>query len=256
MKLCRVTHATFAKPRYGFIEGSTFHPLDEEAWFDTLAAEHSAFSVPLQEVRLLAPVAPSKIVCVGRNYREHAEELGNKMPDEPLLFLKAPSAIIADGETIELPEESKQVEHEGELAVVIGRKARRISAADDPLSFVLGYTCVNDVTARDLQRKDVQFTRGKSFDTFCPTGPLIVTDLNPLDLEVTTRLNGEVKQLARTSNMAFSVPFLIRYISNIMTLQPGDLIATGTPAGVSPMKRGDVVEVEVEGIGVLRNNVN
>ncbi|MGH9962625.1 MAG: fumarylacetoacetate hydrolase family protein, partial [Pyrinomonadaceae bacterium] len=142
MKLCRVTHATFAKPRYGFIEGSTFHPLDEEAWFDTLAAEHSAFSVPLQEVRLLAPVAPSKIVCVGRNYREHAEELGNKMPDEPLLFLKAPSAIIADGETIELPEESKQVEHEGELAVVIGRKARRISAADDPLSFVLGYTCV------------------------------------------------------------------------------------------------------------------
>jgi 2-keto-4-pentenoate hydratase/2-oxohepta-3-ene-1,7-dioic acid hydratase in catechol pathway len=256
MKLCRVTHATFAKPRYGFIEGSTFQPLDEEAWFDTPAAEHSAPSLPLEEVRLLAPVAPSKIVCVGRNYREHAEELGNQMPDEPLLFLKAPSSIIADGDTIELPKESKQVEHEGELGVIIGRKARRISADDDPLSFVLGYTCINDVTARDLQRKDVQFTRGKSFDTFCPTGPLIVTDLNPLDLEVTTRLNGEVKQLARTSNMAFSVPFLIRYISNIMTLQPGDLIATGTPAGVSPMKRGDVVEVEVEGVGVLRNNVN
>lgn len=256
MKLCRVSHTTFAKPRCGFIEGNAFHPLDEEAWFDNLATEHSPPSLPLEEVRLLAPVGPSKIVCVGRNYREHAEELGNKMPDEPLLFLKAPSSIIADGDTIELPKESKQVEHEGELGVVIMRKARRISAEDDPLSFVLGYTCINDVTARDLQRKDVQFTRAKSFDTFCPTGPLIVTDLNPLDLEVTTRLNGEVRQRARTSNMAFSVPFLIRYISNIMTLQPGDLIATGTPAGVSPMRRGDVVEVEVEGVGVLKNNVN
>lgn len=256
MKLCRVTHATFAKPRCGLIEGSAFHPLSEGAWFDSLAAQQSGPSIPIEEVSLLAPVTPSKIVCVGRNYREHAEELGNKMPDEPLLFLKAPSSIIADGETIELPKESKQVEHEGELGVVIGRKARRISAEDDPLSFVLGYTCVNDVTARDLQRKDVQFTRGKSFDTFCPTGPVIVTDVNPLDLEVTTRLNGEVKQRARTSSMAFTVPFLIRYISNIMTLQPGDLIATGTPAGVSPMKRDDVVEVEVEGVGVLRNNVN
>lgn len=256
MKLCRVSHATFAKPRYGFIEGSAFHPLNEGDWLDNLAAEQNGTLVPLEEVVLLAPVTPSKIVCVGRNYREHAEELGNKMPDEPLLFLKATSAIIAHGETIELPKESKQVEHEGELGVVIGRKARRLSPDEDPLSFVLGYTCVNDVTARDLQRKDVQFTRAKSFDTFCPTGPMIVTDVNPLDLEVTTRLNGEVKQRGRTSSMAFPVPFLIRYIADIMTLHPGDLIATGTPAGVSPMKQGDVVEVEVEGIGVLRNDVN
>lgn len=209
----------------------------------------------LRSVRLLAPVVPSKIVCVGRNYLEHAAELGNSLPAEPLLFLKAPSAIIADGEAITLPPESQQVEHEGELGVVLGRKARNIGVDDDPLSYVLGYTCVNDVTARDLQRKDVQFTRGKSFDTFCPVGPFMVTDLNPLDVAVTTRLNGEIKQHARTAAMAFSVPFLISYISGIMTLEPGDLIATGTPAGVSKMKDGDTVEVEVEGIGVLRNPV-
>ena len=206
-------------------------------------------------MRLIAPVRPSKIVCIGRNYREHAAELGNKMPDYPLLFLKAPSALISNDDVIELPKESARVEHEGELGVVIGRKARRISADEDPLSYVLGYTCLNDVTARDLQRQDVQFTRAKSFDTFCPVGPFIVTDMNPLDIEVVTRLNGELKQQGRTSSMAFSVPFLITYIANIMTLLPGDLIATGTPAGVSPMKHGDIVEVEVEGIGVLRNQV-
>ncbi len=205
---------------------------------------------------MLAPVTPSKIVCVGRNYREHAAELGNKMPEEPLLFLKAPSAVIGDGATIELPRESERVEHEGELGVVISQPARHISADEDPLSYVLGYTCVNDVTARDLQRKDVQFTRAKSFDTFCPVGPLIVSDIDPLDAQVTTRLNGDIKQRARTSTMAFSVPFLIRYIAEIMTLNPGDLIATGTPAGVSPMKHGDVVEIEIDGIGVLRNSVN
>ncbi|MFN2517392.1 MAG: fumarylacetoacetate hydrolase family protein, partial [Pyrinomonadaceae bacterium] len=179
----------------------------------------------------------------------------NKMPDEPLLFLKAPSAVIANGDCIELPRESKQVEHEGELGVVIGRRARNINSSEDPLSYVLGYTCVNDVTARDLQRKDVQFTRAKSFDTFCPVGPFIVNGLDPGDLAVTTRVNGTVKQNGRTSAMAFSVPFLIRYIAGIMTLNPGDLIATGTPAGVSPMKDGDVVEVEIEQIGVLRNTI-
>ena len=147
------------------------------------------------------------------------------------------------------------MEHEGELGVVIGRLARKVSDDEDPLSYVLGYTCVNDVTARDLQRKDVQFTRAKSFDTFCPVGPFIVDGLDPLNLAVTTRLNGTVKQNGRTADMAFSVPFLIRYISNIMTLYPGDLIATGTPAGVSPMKDGDVVEVEIERIGILRNPV-
>lgn len=207
-------------------------------------------------MKLLEPIRPSKIVCVGRNYREHAAELGNKMPDEPLLFLKAPSAIISSGEEIVLPGASQQVEHEGELGVVIGRIARNIASDEDPLSYVLGYTCVNDVTARDLQRKDVQFTRAKSFDTFCPVGPWIETDIDPGNVTVETRLNGELKQKGNTADMAFSVSFLIRYISEIMTLYPGDLIATGTPAGVSRMKAGDTVEVEVSGIGKLVNRVS
>ena len=255
MKLCRVAHSSFQQPRYASIEGEDVYPLNEGEWFDQSTFSSSDHSIPLAEVELLAPVSPSKVVCVGRNYREHAAELGNKMPEEPLLFLKAPSSIIGNGDTIELPPESKRVEHEGELGVVIGRRARHISAEEDPLSYVLGYTCVNDVTARDLQRQDVQFTRAKSFDTFCPVGPFIVTEVNPLDLQVSTRLNGDLKQQGRTANMAFPVPFLIRYIANIMTLLPGDLIATGTPAGVSPMTAGDVVEVEVEGVGVLRNEV-
>ena len=207
-------------------------------------------------MKLLEPIRPSKIVCVGRNYREHAAELGNKMPDEPLLFLKAPSAIIYSGEEIVLPRASQQVEHEGELGVVIGRVARNIASDEDPLSYVLGYTCVNDVTARDLQRKDVQFTRGKSFDTFCPVGPWIETDIDPGNVTVETRLNGELKQKGNTADMAFPVAFLIRYISEIMTLYPGDLIATGTPAGDSRMKPGDTVEVEVSGIGKLVNRVS
>jgi 2-keto-4-pentenoate hydratase/2-oxohepta-3-ene-1,7-dioic acid hydratase in catechol pathway len=206
-------------------------------------------------MKLHEPIAPSKIVCVGRNYREHAAELGNKMPDEPLLFLKAPSAIIFSGDEIVLPKQSQQVEHEGELGVVIGRVARNIASEEDPLRYVLGYTCVNDVTARDLQRKDVQFTRGKSFDTFCPVGPWIETDIDPQNVTVETRINGEVKQKGNTADMAFPVSFLIRYISEIMTLYPGDLIATGTPAGVSRMKAGDTVEVEVSGIGILQNRV-
>lgn len=255
MKFCRVIHPTLGQPRYALIEGGEVYPANEGEWFDGFTSPRSR-SIPLAEVRMLAPVTPSKIVCVGRNYREHAAELGNKMPEEPLLFLKAPSAVIGDGATIELPRESERVEHEGELGVVIRKQARKISADEDPLSYVLGYTCLNDVTARDLQRKDVQFTRAKSFDTFCPVGPVITRDIDPLDAEVTTRLNGEIKQRARTSTMAFSVPFLIRYIAEIMTLYPGDLIATGTPAGVSAMKHGDVVEIAIEGIGVLRNIVN
>src|SRR5829696_10322670 len=207
-------------------------------------------------MKLLQPVVPSKIVCVGRNYREHAAELGNKMPDEPLLFLKPPSAVISSGDEIVLPAASQQVEHEGELGVVIGRVARNIPRYEDPLSYVLGFTCVNDVTARDLQRRDVQFTRGKSFDTFCPVGPYLVTGLDPSDLLLETRVNGEVRQSGRTSAMAFPVPHLIRYISHAMTLEPGDLIATGTPAGVGPLRDGDTVEVEVEGVGILRNPVH
>lgn len=254
MKLCRFKHQTLPEPHYGIIEDDSVRPLIDADAFGTRPRAHSD-RIPLSEVTLLAPVTPSKIVCVGRNYVEHAAELGNPMPSEPLLFLKAPSAVIASGETIRLPAQSLQVEHEGELGVVIGRLASNLSADQDPLSYVLGYTCVNDVTARDLQRKDVQFTRAKSFDTFCPVGPFIATDVNPADVAVTTRVNGQVKQSGRTSAMAFSVAYLLRYISGVMTLLPGDLIATGTPAGVSRLSDGDVVEVEVEGVGVLRNPV-
>lgn len=255
MRICRFTTSQQSSPRFGVIEGDEVLPLAEGETLESFPSPRTGDSIPLSDVTLLAPVAPSKIVCVGRNYKEHAAELGNKMPDEPLLFLKAPSSVIANGAAIELPPASAQVEHEGELGVVIGRRARKLAETDEPLRYVLGYTCVNDVTARDLQRKDVQFTRGKSFDTFCPVGPFIVSDLDPLNLSVETRVNGTVKQHGRTSDMAFSVPFLIRYIANVMTLEPGDLIATGTPAGVSRMNDGDVVEVEVEGIGVLRNPV-
>lgn len=254
MKLCRFISQDVYAPHYGIVEGDFIRPLiDADAFGSRPRAR--ADKIPLADARLLAPVTPSKIVCVGRNYREHAAELGNKMPDEPLLFLKAPSAVIASGEDILLPPESAQVEHEGELGVVIGRHARRLRADEDPLAFVLGYVCLNDVTARDLQRKDVQFTRAKSFDTFCPVGPFIATDINPADVAVTTRVNGAVKQHARTSAMAFSVADILRYISHAMTLNPGDLIATGTPAGVSKLAAGDVVEVEVEGVGVLSNQV-
>jgi 2-keto-4-pentenoate hydratase/2-oxohepta-3-ene-1,7-dioic acid hydratase in catechol pathway len=254
MKLCRFTHQALFEPRPGIIEGDFVRPLIDGDFFSS-QLQPASDKIPLSDIKLLVPVTPSKIVCVGRNYKDHAAELGNPMPSEPLLFLKAPSAIIGSGETIRLPEDSLQVEHEGELGVVIGRTASRLGADDDPFKYVLGYTCVNDVTARDLQRKDVQFTRAKSFDTFCPVGPFIVTEINPMDLLVTTRVNTIIKQQARTSAMAFSVPFLLRYISRAMTLNPGDLIATGTPAGVSSLNHGDLVEVEVEGIGVLQNSV-
>lgn len=255
MRLCRFTHPNFAGPRAGLLEDNSVLPLEVDDVAAALNDRQTQAPLALEEVRILAPVQPSKIVCVGRNYLEHAAELGNKLPDEPLLFLKAPTALTGPDEDIVLPPQSQQVEHEGELGVVIGRACRRLSESTDPLAYVLGYTCVNDVTARDLQRKDVQFTRAKSFDTFCPVGPFIETELNPLDLLVSTRVNGQTKQSARTSVMAFSVPFLIRYISHAMTLLPGDVIATGTPAGVSRMQPGDVVEVEVENIGILRNTV-
>ncbi len=202
-----------------------------------------------------ADFAPSKIVCIGRNYSDHAAELGNEVPKEPLLFLKAPSALIRSGENIVLPPQSAQVEHEAELAIIIGRKCKDLTDSDDPFEYVLGYTCLNDVTARDLQRTDGQFSRAKSFDTFCPIGPFIETDLNVMDIRVTARVNGALKQDGRTSQMVFPVDFLIRYISNMMTLNPGDIIATGTPSGVSPMRPGDTCEIEIEGIGILTNPV-
>ncbi|HKP70560.1 MAG TPA: fumarylacetoacetate hydrolase family protein, partial [Pyrinomonadaceae bacterium] len=192
----------------------------------------------LEDVTPLPPVDPIKIVCVGRNYAEHAKELGNEVPTAPLLFLKAPSAVIASGDSIVIPPQSSQVEHEGELAVVIGMDCKNIGDDEDPFEYVLGYTCLNDVTARDVQRADVQFTRGKSFDTFCPIGPYIETELDVSDIRVTTKVNGIVKQDGRTSHMVFPVDFLIRYISRQMTLNAGDVIATGTPSGVSKMVSG------------------
>jgi 2-keto-4-pentenoate hydratase/2-oxohepta-3-ene-1,7-dioic acid hydratase in catechol pathway len=206
-------------------------------------------------MKVETPINPSKIVCVGRNYSEHAKELGNEVPTAPLLFLKAPSALIGHGEAIVIPGQSQQVEHEGELAVVIGRDAKNIRDDESPFQYVLGYTCLNDVTARDVQRADVQFTRGKSFDTFCPVGPHIESELDVSDIRVTTKVNGIIKQDGRTSQMVFPVDFLIRYISRQMTLRVGDIIATGTPSGVSKLNPGDVCEVTVEGIGTLSNNV-
>lgn len=207
------------------------------------------------KIEIVSDFKPSKIVCVGRNYAEHAAELGNAVPMEPLLFLKATSALIRNGETIVIPEVSSQVEYEGELAVVISKTCKNLADNANPLDHVLGYACLNDVTARDIQRKDVQFTRGKSFDTFCPIGPHIETDLDVSDIRVVTRVNGVIKQDGHTSQMVFPVDFLIRYISNMMTLYAGDVIATGTPSGVSKMESGDVCEVEIDGIGILRNTV-
>jgi 2-keto-4-pentenoate hydratase/2-oxohepta-3-ene-1,7-dioic acid hydratase in catechol pathway len=212
-------------------------------------------SYPLTDIKLVSPVNPPKIVCVGRNYAEHAAELGNEVPTEPLLFLKAPSAVINNGDTIVLPKYSKQVEHEGELAIVIGRRCRSLFDDEDPMDHVLGYTCLNDVTARDLQKKDGQFTRAKSFDTFCPVGPFIETNLDLKNSGVTTRVNGTVRQSAKFSQMVFPVDYLIRYISNMMTLMPGDVIATGTPSGVGKLENGDVCEIEIDGIGILKNRV-
>jgi 2-keto-4-pentenoate hydratase/2-oxohepta-3-ene-1,7-dioic acid hydratase in catechol pathway len=207
------------------------------------------------QIKITSDFAPSKIVCVGRNYAEHAAELGNEIPKEPLLFLKAPSALVFDGDQIAKPLLSDQVEHEGELAVIISKTCKGLADHDNVIDYVLGYTCLNDVTARDLQRRDGQFARAKSFDTFCPIGPHIETEIDVADLKVEVRVNGVLKQSGRTSQMVFPVDFLIRYISNMMTLNPGDVIATGTPSGVSKMNSGDVCEVEIEGIGTLRNTV-
>ena len=205
-------------------------------------------------MKLTTLPTPTKIVCIGRNYADHAKELGNEAPSEPLLFLKPPSALLASGGTIVLPKQSQLVHHEAELAIVVGRQAKDVAAANWR-DYVLGFTCANDVSARDLQRKDVQFTRAKGFDTFCPVGPHIETELDPFDLRVVGRVNGEVRQDGRTSQMIFPCDFLFEYVSAHMTLMPGDLILTGTPAGVGSLHAGDTVEVEIEGIGILRNAV-
>ncbi len=226
-----------------------------EAEYGKVIVDDTKEVVAISDVKMLSPTVPTKIVCVGRNYAEHAKELGNEVPTEPLLFLKANSTLILHEENIVIPPQSNQVEHEGELGVVIRRICKNIGDDENPLEYVLGYTCLNDVTARDVQRKDVQFTRGKSFDTFCPILNFIETDLDVSDLRVQTRVNGIIKQDGRTSQMVFDIPFLVRYVSNQMTLNVGDIIATGTPSGVSKMIAGDICEVEIEGIGILKNPV-
>ncbi len=237
--------------RYGLVENEIVYAIEGQPWGAFERAERVG---ALSEVRLLAPCVPTKIVAVGRNYVEHAAEMQSDVPAEPLLFLKPPSAVVGPDEAIRYPALSQRVDHEAELAAVIGRRAKDVSASQ-ALQHVLGYTCGNDVTARDLQRQDGQWTRGKGFDTFCPLGPWIVTGLAPDDLAIESRVNGQVRQQARTRQMIFPIIELIRYISQVMTLEPGDVILTGTPAGVGPLQRGDRVEVEIEGIGVLTNPV-
>jgi 2-keto-4-pentenoate hydratase/2-oxohepta-3-ene-1,7-dioic acid hydratase in catechol pathway len=202
----------------------------------------------------MTALRPSKIVCVGRNYAEHAKELGNAVPERPLLFFKPPSAVIASGEPIILPTASSRVEHEAEIGVVIGRRLRRVTPVEAEQG-IGGFTCVNDVTARDLQKTDGQWARAKGFDTFCPVGPVVAQGLDWRTLEIIGRVNGEERQRGTTAQMIFDIPQLLAYISAIMTLEPGDLVATGTPAGVGPLTEGDVVEVEIPGVGVLSNPV-
>lgn len=204
---------------------------------------------------LLPPAEPSKIVAVGLNYRAHAEEVGKGLPSEPLLFLKPPSSLIGQDKAIQLPSETNRIDFEAELAIVIGRRSRHLTPSNWR-DAVLGYTCANDITDRTIQKADIQYTRSKSFDTFCPLGPVLVTDLDPSDLEISCTVNGAVKQRSRTSDLIFDIPTLLCFISDVMTLEAGDVVLTGTPSGVGPLAHGDVVEVAVEGIGALRNPVS
>lgn len=238
-------------PRCGWIQDNLVGPLEGDIFASYTAQEAT---IPLAEVKLLAPAQPSKILCIGRNYVEHAKEHNVDVPKIPLIFLKPPSSILDPGGTILLPPQSIQVEHEAELVVVIGKRGRDIPP-EKAKDHIFGYTVGNDVTARDLQKSDGQWTRGKGFDTFCPFGPWIETDFDPSDAIVTCKVNGQPRQMASTRDMVFSVNQLIAFISSVMTLEPGDLIFTGTPAGVGPLVPGDSVEVEIEGLGKLVNPV-
>lgn len=260
MKYCRFQ--TSAVPQYGQVvdrDGTLWierllPPFEEDPW--TKLSGEAFKPVPLNNVRILAPIVPRKIVCIGRNYRDHAAELGNEVPKEPLLFLKPSSAVIGPEDTIRIPPQSQRVDFEGELGVVIGRIASRVSADEDVKPYIRGYTIVNDVTARDLQKSDGQWSRAKGFDTFCPIGPLITDEIDPVaGITVKTLLNGEMKQHGSTRDLIFPIDALLRYITAAMTLYPGDVISTGTPAGVAPMQSGNRVEVTVEGIGTLANPV-
>lgn len=251
MRIIRYETQDGKKPKYGWLLNDKVGEIGGNVFgrYQRKEAE-----TPLADVRLLAPSEPSKIICVGRNYVEHAKELGNEVPKVPLIFMKPPSSIINPNDTIILPPQSTQVEHEGELVAVIGKRGRHITA-ENAKKHILGYTIGNDVTARDLQKSDGQWTRAKGFDTFCPFGPWIDTDFDPADSVVTCRVNGQMRQMASTRDMVFNVGVLIAYISSVMTLSPGDLIFTGTPAGVGELKHGDEVVVEIEGLGVLKNSV-
>jgi 2-keto-4-pentenoate hydratase/2-oxohepta-3-ene-1,7-dioic acid hydratase in catechol pathway len=249
MRIIRYEHNHYSD--YGLLEGDVVFSIEGDVFREFNRGARRGL---LNEVRLLAPCQPSKIIAVGLNYAAHAAETRSDLPAEPLIFLKPPTAVIGINEPIIYPAMSKRVDHEGELAVVIGRTARYVDEAD-ALSYVLGYTCANDVTARDLQKKDRQWTRSKSFDTFCPLGPWIETDLDPSNVTVKTRVNEMIRQSSHTSDLIFSVPKLISFISQVMTLLPGDVVLTGTPSGIGPVRPGDIIEVEIEGIGVLQNPV-
>ncbi|MFF5626374.1 fumarylacetoacetate hydrolase family protein [Microbacterium sp. LWH10-1.2] len=251
MKIARFSHDDAIM--YGIVDESDLVVLAGDPLFT--GYETTGARVPLADAVLLAPVIPrSKVVCVGKNYHDHAAEMGGVAPEEPLLFLKPNTAVIGPGDAIIRPALSQQTEYEGELAVVIGRVAKNVKAAD-ALNHVLGYTIGNDVTARDLQRKDGQWSRAKGFDTFCPLGPVIETDFDPASATIETRVNGEVRQHAPLTDMIHSVPAIIEYASAVFTLLPGDVILTGTPAGVGAFGAGDTVEVEITGLGILRNSV-
>lgn len=261
MKYCRFEYRE--TPQFGWIETvagrdqitRTFQFPPDKA--DPESGSKKIPSIPLAEVVLLPPAEPSKIVCVGRNYREHAAELGHEVPVEPLIFFKPPSALVGQGQIIVRPKISARVDHEGELGVVIGKRCRNLKADEDVRPFILGYTCVNDVTARDLQTKDGQWTRAKGFDTFCPVGPVVVDTLDPwAGVAVETRVNGAIRQKGNTRDFIFPLDVIIRHISQVMTLLPGDLIATGTPSGVGPPVAEDKVEVTVQGVGSLQNVVS
>ncbi len=236
---------------YGIIKNSEIFEIKSP--FEKLELTGKIYS--LEKIKILSPVLPSKIIAVGLNYKDHAEELKMKLPEEPILFLKPSSAVIGPEEDIILPPESKEVHYEGELAVVIGKSIYRPENFKEVEEAILGYTCFNDVTARDLQRKDGQWTRSKSFNTFAPIGPFIETEIDPNNLKIETKVNGKIKQSSSTKELIFDVFYLVKFISNIMTLYPGDIIATGTPPGVGELKEGDVVEVSIENVGVLKNFV-
>lgn len=239
----RIAYGTLNNEEVSELDGAGFASLS------SIRKQHR-----MADVKILAPCVPTKIVAVGLNYRDHARELGMPVPETPILFLKPPTSVIGPGEAIVLPAMSTRVDYEAELGIVIRNRVSRVSPAESR-DHILGYTCVNDVTARDLQKKDGQWTRAKSFDTFCPIGPWIQADLDPGDLLVESYLNGERRQASRTSQFIFGVDHLVSFISQIMTLEPGDLIITGTPAGIGPMQAGDEVEVRIEGIGSLKNRV-